>query len=448
MGTDRFYRHSQLYDMRGVVMIQICILIICFLAILKLLRYFFNIITVHSYLNHQNNSTMSKSCSMLILIPVIREQSVICNTLSHFLSMNVKDLDIYISIAGTTREVKRENILSTREVVEKWISEQSLEGGNIKDIFFCEADELKGDRATQLNRAVAYFEEKYPAKNLDYIGVYDADSLPSVETLQEVNRIFSQNENIVACQQPVHFIKAANRMASEGKNPILVANALYQTTWTVIRELPSWIKYSKTGKEELFKENIYLIGHGEFLRFETYQTFKFPEFEVTDGIQLGYRLGMSNKKISPLKEFCDDDVPQEIGQLINQHKRWFGGCMNLYGAYKWSRDHFKTRSIFQLLDGYWSQMCWAWASLTMIISLLLSIAYENTLLSIILLGIIVVYSYVIPIIAHFILPDKVKVRMCDWIVLPLAIALKGIGPNWFMLEKLLRGNVVFKKVER
>ena len=93
-------------------------------------------------------------------------------------------------------------------------------------------------------------------------------------------------------------------------------------------------------------------------------------------------------------------------------------------------------------------MCWAWASLTMIISLLLSIAYENTLLSIILLGIIVVYSYVIPIIAHFILPDKVKVRMCDRIVLPLAIALKGIGPNWFMLEKLLRGNVVFKKVER
>lgn len=429
-------------------MIQICILIICSLATLKLLWYFLNIITVHSYLKHKTENMESKSCSMLILIPVIREQSVIRNTLSHFLSMNVRDLEIYIAIAGTTREKKQENILSTREVVEKWISEQSLEGGNIRDIFFCEADELQGDRATQLNCAVTYFKEKYPLKNLDYIGVYDADSLPSVETLQEVNRIFSQNENIVACQQPVHFIKAANRMAAEGKNPILVANALYQTTWTVIRELPSWIKYSETGKEELFNENIYLIGHGEFLRFETYQKFKFPEFEITDGIQLGYRLGMSNKKISPLKEFCNDDVPQEIGQLINQHKRWFGGCMNLYGAYKWSRDHFKTKAVAQLLDGYWSQMCWAWASLTMIIGLLLSFVCENEIWSIILIGIIIVYSYVLPIIAHFILPDKINVRMCDWLVLPLAIALKGIGPNWFMLEKLLRDKVVFKKVER
>ena len=429
-------------------MTQICILIICSLALLKLLRYFFNIITVRRFLNHQNENMAGKACSILILIPVIREQSVICNTLSHFLSMNVRGMDLYISIAGTTRETRQENILSTREVVEKWISDQSLEDGNIRDIFFFEADELQGDRATQLNSAVAYFKKKYPAKNLDYIGVYDADSLPSVETLQEVSWIFSQNENIVACQQPVHFIKAANRMAAEGKNPILVANALYQTTWTVIRELPSWIKYAKTGKEELFNENVYLIGHGEFLRFETYKTFKFPEFEITDGIQLGYRLGMSNKKISPLREFCNDDVPQEICQLINQHKRWFGGCMNLYGAYKWSRDHFKTKAVAQLLDGYWSQMCWAWASLIMIIGLLLSIVCENMIGAVVLIGIIMVYSYIIPVIAHFILPDKIKVRMCDWIVLPLAIALKGIGPNWFILEKLLRDKVIFKKVER
>lgn len=424
------------------------IIIICLLALLKLLRYFFYISVVHSYLNNKNSDTVSRPCSMLVLIPVIREQSVICNTLQHFLSMNVRDTELYIAIAGTSRETKHKNILSTREVVEKWISEQSLEDGNIRDIFFCEADELDGDRATQLNSAVAYFKNKYPFKNLDYIGVYDADSLPSAETLQEVNQIFSQNENVVACQQPVHFIKAANRMASEGKNPILVANALYQTTWTVIRELPSWIKYAKTSKEKIFNENIYLIGHGEFLRYETYQKFKFPEFEITDGIQLGYRLGMSNKKISPLREFCNDDVPQGIGQLINQHKRWFCGCMNLYGAYKWSNEHFKTKAFAQLLDGYWSQICWAFASLTIIISLFLSLINEYTILSLIIIGVIIVYSYIIPVISHLILPDKIDVRLRDWFALPLAIALKGIGPNWFILEKLLRGKVVLKKVER
>ena len=448
MECNRQNRNKKLYDKRGFMMALIFVVVICSFALLKLLKYFFNIAVVHAYLRQKDTNTVCSSCSMLILIPVIREQSVIGNTLLHFLSMNLKDIELYIAIAGTTRENKQDNVLSTREVVEKSISEQSFEDKNIQDIFFCEADELQGDRATQLNYAVEYFKDKYPLKNLDYIGVYDADSLPSAETLQEVNRIFSKNENIVACQQPVHFVRAANRMAFEGKNPILVANALYQTTWTVIRELPSWIKYAKTSKDELFNENIYLIGHGEFLRLETYQKFKFPEFEITDGIQLGYRLGMSNKKISPLKEFCNDDVPQEIGQLINQHKRWFGGCMNLYGAYKWSHAHFKTKAFVQLLDGYWSQICWAFASLAMIISLFLSVINEYTILSLVLIGIIVVYSYVVPIISHLILSDRIEVRVRDWLTLPLAIALKGIGPNWFMLEKLLKGKVVFKKVER
>ena len=147
-------------------MALIFVVVICSFALLKLLKYFFNIAVVHAYLRQKDTNTVCSSCSMLILIPVIREQSVIGNTLLHFLSMNLKDIELYIAIAGTTRENKQENVLSTREVVEKWISEQSFEDKNIQDIFFCEADELQGDRATQLNYAVEYFKDKYPLKNL------------------------------------------------------------------------------------------------------------------------------------------------------------------------------------------------------------------------------------------------------------------------------------------
>ena len=434
-------------------MADIFVAFVCIMAFCKLIFYFSNLIIVRSYLSNVPKSTvkvgdLQETCSMLILIPVIREQNVICQTLDHFMSMNVENINLYIAIAGTSRETNDNGTLSTGDVVNKWIQRQDLSLGNIRDVFFCEVKEIKGDRATQLNHAVGYFQEKYPSGKLDYIGVYDADSLPSMETLQEVRRIFTTKHSIVACQQPVHFIKAANRMAAEGKNPLLVARAIYQTTWTAIRELPSWIKYAQSPTKELFRENIYLIGHGEFLRFETYKMFKFPEFEITDGIQLGYRLGMSNKKFSPLKEFCDDDVPQNIVGLINQHKRWFGGCMNLYGAYKWSYEHFGMKSIFQLLDGYWSQMCWAWASLSMIIALFVATMTNNMIALASICLIVIIYSYIIPIVAHLILPEKIKVRISDWIVLPLAIAMKGIGPNYFMLEKIFCGNVKFKKVER
>ena len=84
----------------------------------------------------------------------------------------------------------------------------------------------------------------------------------------------------------------------------------------------------------------------------------------------------------------------------------------------------------------------------MIISFILSVINEYTILSLVLIGIIVVYSYAVPIISHLILSDRINVRVRDWVCLPLVIALKGIGPNWFILEKLLKGKVVFKKVER
>ena len=87
-------------------MALIFVVVICSFALLKLLKYFFNIAVVHAYLRQKVTNTVGSSCSMLILIPVIREQSVIGNTLLHFLSMNLKDIELYIAIAGTTREKK------------------------------------------------------------------------------------------------------------------------------------------------------------------------------------------------------------------------------------------------------------------------------------------------------------------------------------------------------
>lgn len=432
-------------------MLSILVIAISCIAFGKIIHYTSNIYLVDRWLYARpeiTESPMQKTCSILLLIPVIREQKVILQTIQHFFSMNTSGIRLYIAIAGTTREKETDDCRTTGSIVKEWLQSHSLKNSGIYAAFYCEKTEETGDRATQLNYAVEYFKKKYPNENLDYIGVYDADSLPSLRTLQEVRAVFEQHPDVMACQQPVHFIKAANRMADAGENPLLVANALYQTTWTVIRELPSWIQYAKTPENHMFHKNVYLIGHGEFLRYECYKKFEFPEFEVTDGIQLGYRMGMSNQKIAPLSEFCDDDVPQSITSLINQHKRWFGGCMNLFSAYRWSQKYFRSKAIFQLIDGYWSQACWAWASLFMIMAFIVSLYLRNTYLLTAVLFAVFLYSYFLPYLAHHILPVKVNVRICDWLVLPLAIALKGIGPNWFLLEKIFRKKVRFKKVER
>lgn len=428
---------------------NVVIYIICLIVLLKTVCYFYNILLVKKNLEDEvdNKNVKIAGKKMLIMIPVLREQKVVVQTMEHFIRMKCEGVDLYIIAAGTKREKKIGNSLTTKEVYNNWLSDMS---GNIPDninCYYCEADDINGDRATQLNYAMEYFSQIHKEIKLDYVGVYDADSLPSENTMIEVVNNYLENKNLCACQQPVHFIKAANRMAKNGVNPILVANAMYQTTWTVIRELPSWIKYYKHNKKSPFHKNIYLIGHGEFISYKDYEAFKFPEYEITDGIQLGYRLSMSNKKIKPLFEFCDDDVPQSVKQLINQHKRWFGGCMNLKGAYDWSKDHFGTNALFQLMDGYWSQLCWAWASISVIICILYGLLFDNKITAV-LIFLTFIYSYIIPFLAHKILPVKISVRMIDWLCIPIAIVIKGIGPNKFILEKLRKKKIVFEKVER
>lgn len=396
--------------------------------------------------------------NVLIVIPVLREQNVIVNTMEHFRSLKVNNMNLMVCIAGTIREKlendKFENTKLTSDIVYEWI--KSYDADPIQDLkyFYAEATDKTGDRASQLNYSVNLITKIYAP---DIIGVYDADSLPDRNTLIEVMNLYSSNKMII-CQQPVHFIKAANRMAIQKKNPILIANALYQTNWTMIRELPRWSKHHEYCTKKtmgIYKRNDYLIGHGEFLPCKIYNEYQFPENEVTDGIQLGYRLSMSGQDIAPLHTFCDDDVPQRIMQLIFQHKRWFGGCMRLYSSFRWSEINKGKKAVLQLMDGYWSQFSWAYASIVSMIGICLSIIslYQgHYILPICDLMLIFVYCYVIPFISHQLLQVKIKVRIIDWLCLPIAIALKGIGPNLFFIEaiitKITHKKIKYTKVER
>ena len=386
-----------------------------------------------------------KKIRILLLIPVLREQNVIIKTLEHFRNLRTDNAEILVCVAGTSREKSQKpERISTGEVVAKWIESNPA----LCKFRYTEINEAQGDRASQLNFAVRKNENFSP----DIIGVYDADSLPDSETLNEIAVRWSISRDTVF-QQPVHFIEAANRMANASKNPVLVANALYQTTWTVIREYPIW--YQHHNSINLFHRNDYLIGHGEFIPYHIYTIYDFPEDQVTDGIQLGYRLSMSGIDICPLKSFCSDDVPQSFGQLIEQHKRWFGGCNRLIEAYKWCLQRFNKASFMQVIDGFYSQFSWAFAGLTNSVGIILSvisIINNDFLLAFWEFAGLLIYCYVIPYIAHKVLPVKINVRFIDWLSLPVAIFLKGVGPNLYFFQRILslfsKNEIHYSKVER
>ena len=388
---------------------------------------------------------------ILLLLPVLREQNVILKTLTHFTNLKTENSDILVCIAGTSREKsQRPDRETTGEIVSRWINDNSC----ACTFRYAEINEQEGDRASQLNYAVKDNEDFRP----DIIGVYDADSLPDSETLNEISARWQKTKSTVF-QQPVHFVDAANRMAHEGANPILTANALYQTTWTVIREYPVWYQHHRFCMEKngggFFPRNDYLIGHGEFIPYSVYRSYHFPEQEITDGIQLGYRLSMSGADICPLNTFCSDDVPQSFGQLIGQHKRWFGGCNRLIESYKWCLNNCGIASFAQVIDGFFSQASWAFAGTLHFMGLLLAVfsALNGGLLPALLevLGILA-YCYAVPYAAHKVIPVKIHVRLIDWLCLPLAIFTKGIGPNVYFFQRITsiftKRRIRYSKVER
>ena len=43
---------------------------------------------------------------------------------------------------------------------------------------------------------------------------------------------------------------------------------------------------------------------------------------------------------------------------------------------------------------------------------------------------------------------NIKVRFIDWLCLPLAIVVKSIGPNIYLINKIINSKINYEKVER
>ncbi len=433
------------------IVLEVSVGLFILVCILMNIKYFFNLFKTCKYVREGKNKkfNIDKKVSMLILIPVLREQNVIVDTIKYFNGLRSAFLDIHLCIAGTKREYATLATYgftqSTKEVVENYMNAMPQREDFTLNYFEAE-DMIDGDRATQLNYAAKSF---LANNHVDIIGVYDADSRPSIDTLEEVACKYLEDDS-VSYQQPAFFMKAIGEMKENKENPLLMANAVYQNTWSIISEIPMWIDYTKS--EGRHKGNFYCIGHGEFFPLRIYEKYNFPEHEVTDGIQIGYRLAMGGEKVSILNNYCSDDVPHNVKALIHQHKRWFGGCMRLKEAYSWCAGNDLGHKKGTLLAGLWSQFRWAFTANLYILCLLMSIVLAtvfNVVHPLIAMGgLFVVYCYIYPLIATLITPIKKRVPFLAFMLVPLAIYIKSIGPTIYIFNKIFRRKNIYGKVER
>ena len=436
------------------VTLEVIVWFFIVICLAMLVHYAINIHISHKYLKGKKISSeiLQEKVNMIVVLPCLREQNVIAGSIEYFYKMSTKNANIYLLIACTKRELETNKKYgfntTSAEVAKEFIKSNKSKNG--AQAFVYEAEDFeKGDRATQMNYAVDTFLSENPKIKIDIVAAFDADSRPSPETFDEVAVKFKKDSS-VSYQQPDEYIGSAYRIWKNDRDLLAAANAVYQNEWTMISEIPMLVKYGKSNGK--YPGYFYCNGHGEFFPLEGWKKVRFPEYEITDGIHIGYRLGMAGFPVEILDNYGNTDAPHSIKQLPKQHKRWFGGCMRLISCYKWCKQNGYKPKKSMVIAGIWSQFRWAFTANLYLICLYLSvvtaIVYSSYCSLIGMIFIFIIYFYVYGTISLYLSPIPTKVSFLVVLISPIAMFIKSIGPQIYLLEKIFKKKQVYEKVER
>ena len=271
-----------------------------------------------------------KSKKIIIVIPVLREQKCIENTIRYF---NAITNDIPIILITTQREIK-ENLLSektTQDIIKEKIITK------YKDVYWVNYPYTKGYMSDQLNYMIENLENILNKKiDLDktYLALYNADSRPNENTFKEISQKIENNDVV---QQYSYCMKNYEEIKG-----VLRGFSIYQSNFEL-----------KTGViNSFFKSKIlytHVVGHGLIINMKLLKTFgNFNTEFWCEDIYLGIQLKFNNIRITPLLTLENMETPDKLGKIIKQNSVWFKTTSQFWKIYK---DIVKRKQFKKRLNG-------------------------------------------------------------------------------------------------
>ncbi len=276
----------------------------------------------------KNNESVEKektrnSPFFFVLLPVLREQKVIVNTIKNFLVMDYPQNKFKIIIITTQKEIvekekNKEKLESLASDLTKGIDQGILlekylglfdeiklkellrvyKGREEKSIYVSLLEEFKkysttielvqeiaedinqksgceliiivhypeifGTMAHQVNYATKRLIDKYGESS--YIALYNADSRPNTETFKRVAVIINKTKGDFIIQQSAIFTKNFNFLGHGINALILKAGGLFQTQWTLCHEIPRLISQLQViSKIKMFKNKLKIFFNAKLV---------------------------------------------------------------------------------------------------------------------------------------------------------------------------------------
>ncbi len=433
-----------------------------YLSVLFLLLYFIKgnfelsgFIRSIRFINNKNKNINSGDNNdfpfIYILLPVLREQKVIEETIYNFLRINYPASRYKIIVISTEKEIAEkeknkknlqdiarnlskgsrvekilENYLGIlpenklRELHERLCSKQydyiltelkkeyhefpttielveklksKIDNKRLELIHY---PYKEGDMAHQLNYACEILtkDKKNFKKN---ICIYNADSKIGKDTFLEVAELINKHKGKdCVIQQSAVFLKNYKKF-NDGINRFFVyAAGLFQSHWTLSTEIPRIIRQSYSVKNKNVKL-AHCVGHGLFIELGLFKKLGFlPVKTLNEDLSFGFILSAKKIPIYPLKSLEIADTPETLSSLINQKKVWFHSYLEYYKARSISLRHNTDKRIVNILfiRGSIYGISWLLNSYLLIVPIIFSLVYRELDFFYITLLFLLIYNFI------------------------------------------------------
>jgi cellulose synthase/poly-beta-1,6-N-acetylglucosamine synthase-like glycosyltransferase len=440
--------------------------IVFYKTIFNFFRMFFVLIYKKIYFNkiknrHQiNQNRIQKNRiqknriqkSIAILIPLYKEQKIVNQIILHFNEFFKKNshlIRIKVFLICTKREDEFQ-VESTYEVLKKAMIQLNIDPTQLILLKTDGTDTCKSDQLNQTLRFIEAHDQDALHDTTQYwIGIYDADSLPDIHVIDEVD-YFSEQKNIKAMQQTPLYIGRLDRFNLK----YLSFNHLYclsRALYSHIFSFKEAFGYIFSGTKLDFRLH-HFTGHGYFIRKDLLDTlggFKAPSCDTV----LGYRVGFKNEHIQLLCSYDVSEVPDHFKNFFSQGIVWFNGCEKYLEAYQ---DAKKTNTLnhsilsyLKIIQVFFTNLSWSFLPLIWILLILISFYFSS---DVFLWAILIWLLFRYLAFFHMISYSSVQIPVLYLLTIPLfsviSVPLSCLSPIYYYYCKLLKKEIILKKTER
>lgn len=413
--------------------------------------------TIRMYLSYNflTNNCLEKyknqKQKMFLLIPVYNEQKVIKESVEHF--SQFADDDTHVIFITTDKEKKNGSQLTTRDILETLSSRYCF------TVINCPI-KTNAVMAHQLNYAIKKIYKEY--QNNFIIGVYNVDSRINKNTLLAAKKQLGNKKKCVVQQYTIYNIPPQS---------VLSHISLWQTRWTLHFELGRLLFdkmilkniYEKCALCQIFKPFHYVIGHGLFMDYNTWQNVSgFPQDEPNEDAFLGLMLYFNNYEINtiPILEYAE--IAQNIKVYIKQQSVWFNGPLFAFRylqkalSCKNNGDIKRTKiesnflfSFFGAVKLYCHALYWLLGPIIIWLIAPCYYIYNGELYSFVLWIILAVYHcYFLNLLAYHIIKKTQGYSNCDIgnvFTSVIAYLLHSVGPIYGLYKTISGKNTISNK---